>query len=98
MEQQDFGKEEEIRTLDRELLLRRVLTENKTLKEEISALREQLAYLKKMMYGQKSEKTEVIMENGVQLSVFDEAEQEACGQQNSEHQMDCEIHGGAPFL
>ncbi len=77
MEQQDFGKEEEIRTLDRELLLRRVLTENETLKEEISALREQLAYLKKMMYGQKSEKTEVIMENGVQLSVFDEAEQEA---------------------
>ena len=44
---------------------------------KISALREQLAYLKKMMYGQKSEKTEVIMENGVQLSVFDEAEQEA---------------------
>ena len=32
IEQQDFGTEEEIRTLDRELLLRRLLTENRTLK------------------------------------------------------------------
>ena len=34
----------------------------------------------------------------IDMPVLDEAEQEACGQQNSEHQMDCEIHGGAPFL
>jgi len=30
-----------------------------------------------MMYGQKNEKTEVIMKNGMQLSVFHGAEQEA---------------------
>jgi len=42
-----------------------------------SQKRNQLPYLKKMMYGQKNEKTEVIMKNGMQLSVFHGAEQEA---------------------
>ena len=84
MKQEDFLKEEEIHTVDKEILLRRALAENNTLKEEISGLkeenselREQLAYLKKIVYGRKSEKTEVIMENGEQLSIFNEAEQEA---------------------
>ena len=54
MKQEDFLKEEEIHTVDKEILLRRALAENNTLKEEISGLkeenselREQLAYLKK---------------------------------------------------
>lgn len=57
--------------------MRRLIAETTALKEENSELREQLAYFKKIVYGQKSEKTEVIMENGEQLSIFDEAEQEA---------------------
>ena len=43
--------------------------------EEVNDLRQQLAYLKKALYGQKSEKTEVIMENAEQLSMFNEAEE-----------------------
>ena len=51
------------------------LTEkNSSLEEENADLRQQLAYLKKALYGQKSEKTEVIMENAEQLSMFNEAE------------------------
>ncbi len=45
------------------------------LEEEVNVLRQQLAYLKKALYGQKSEKTEVIMENAEQLSMFNEAEE-----------------------
>jgi len=77
MEQQGFLKEEEIHTLDQELLIHRLLIENTGLKAENQELREQLAYWKKIVYGRKSEKTETIMENGEQLSIFDEAEQEA---------------------
>ena len=52
------------------------LTEkNSSLEEEVNDLRQQLAYLKKALYGQKSEKTEVIMENAEQLSMFNEAEE-----------------------
>ncbi len=52
------------------------LTEkNSSLEEENADLRQQLAYLKKALYGQKSEKTEVIMENAEQLSMFNEAEE-----------------------
>ena len=51
------------------------LTEkNSSLEEEVSDLRQQLALLKKALYGQKSEKTEVIMENAEQLTMFNEAE------------------------
>ena len=46
-----------------------------SLEEENADLRQQLAYLKKALYGQKSEKTEVIMENAEQLSMFNEAEE-----------------------
>ena len=52
------------------------LTEkNSSLEEEVNDLRQQLAYLKKALYGQKSEKTEVIMENAEQLSMFNDAEE-----------------------
>lgn len=52
------------------------LTErNSSLEEENSDLRQQLALLKKALYGQKSEKTQVVMENPEQLTMFNEAEE-----------------------
>ena len=54
------------------------LTEkNSSLEEENADLKQQLALLKKALYGQKSEKTQVIMENEEQLSLFNEAEDTA---------------------
>lgn len=54
------------------------LTEkSSSLEEENADLKQQLALLKKALYGQKSEKTEVIMENAEQLTMFNEAENTA---------------------
>ena len=51
------------------------LTEtNNSLKEENLELKEQLEYLKRMVFGQKSEKSEIIMPNAIQLNLFNEAE------------------------
>ncbi len=50
---------------------------NNLLQEENADLRQQLAMLKKALYGQKSEKTEVVMENAEQLTLFNEAEENA---------------------
>jgi hypothetical protein len=47
------------------------------LKDENAIVKEQLAWLKKQVYGQKSEKTEVVLETAEQLPLFDEAEQTA---------------------
>ena len=47
------------------------------LEEENADLRQQLALMKKALYGQKSEKTEVIMEKAEQLTLFNEAEDSA---------------------
>ena len=47
---------------------------NSSLEEENADLRQQLAIMKKALYGQKSEKTQVIMEDAEQLSMFNEAE------------------------
>ena len=47
------------------------------LEEENADLKQQLANLKKLVYGQKSEKTEVILEGGEQRSIFNEAEENA---------------------
>ena len=54
-----------------------VENENSALKDEVAELKQQLANLKKLVYGQKSEKTEVILENGEQLCMFNEAEEQA---------------------
>lgn len=55
-----------------------MLTEkNSSLEEEVSDLRQQLALLKKALYGQKSEKTQVVMEDAEQLTMFNEAENTA---------------------
>lgn len=54
------------------------LTEkNSTLEEENADLKQHLALLKKALYGQKSEKTQVIMEDAEQLTMFNEAEDTA---------------------
>lgn len=47
------------------------------LKEENDDLRQQLANYKKALYGQKSEKTDVVLESAEQLTVFNEADTEA---------------------
>lgn len=47
------------------------------LKEENDDLKQQLSNLKKALYGQKSEKTEVILEGGEQMCIFNEAEENA---------------------
>ena len=77
MEQKDFLAEEEIRTPDEEIDVRVVLRENAELKEENAYLKERIANLEKLMYGQKSEKNEVILPNAEQIPMFDEAEVEA---------------------
>lgn len=53
-------------------------TENTQLRMEVADLKQQVAVLKKMVFGQKSEKTQYVMGTGDldQLSLFDEAEQE----------------------
>ena len=50
---------------------------NTELTEEVADLKQQLAMYKKALYGQKSEKSEVVLENAEQLSMFDEVETEA---------------------
>ena len=54
------------------------LTDKTTaLEEEVADLKQQLANLKKLVYGQKSEKSEVILESSEQMSIFNEAEDNA---------------------
>lgn len=45
--------------------------------EEMNNLKQQNELLRKALYGQKSEKSEVVLENAEQLTLFDEAEAEA---------------------
>ena len=52
-----------------------LVNQNAALRDENAELRQQLANLKKLVYGQKSEKTEVILENSEQLCMFNEAEE-----------------------
>ena len=77
MEQKDFLAEEAIGTPEDEIDVRIVLRENAELKEENACLKERIANLEKLVYGQKSEKTEVILPNSEQIPMFDEAEAEA---------------------
>lgn len=78
MKYKDFHLREEILSPEEEVQLWAELAaakqENASLKQENDALREQVAALKKAVYGQKSEKTEYVMEDGEQLSLFNEAE------------------------
>lgn len=81
MKQQDFLHIETISTPQKEVIIRALIDKNTSLntqvsglKEEITDLRQQLAMYKKLVHGQKSEKTEVILGDGEQMSLFDEAE------------------------
>ena len=44
------------------------------LEEELASTKQELANYKKMVYGQKSEKSEIILEGGEQMSIFNEAD------------------------
>ncbi|MEE1046793.1 MAG: IS66 family transposase [Clostridia bacterium] len=65
----------------KELDYRTVITglTNKTtaLEEENAELKQQVANYKKLIYGQKSEKSEIIFDGGEQMSIFNEAEENA---------------------
>ena len=63
MEQKDFLAEEAIGMPEEEIDVRALLSENTSLKEEVSYLKERIANLEKLVYGQKSEKTKVILPN-----------------------------------
>ena len=47
------------------------------LEEELASTKQELANYKKIVYGQKSEKSEIILECGEQMSIFNEAEENA---------------------
>ena len=70
-----------ILSLAEEAALRRRLfvleTKTAALEDENAELRQRLTNPKKLVYGQKSEKTEVILENAEQLCMFNEAEENA---------------------
>ena len=84
METWEFLIKEAVRTPEMELKIRAVFAENTALHEENAALKdenailkERLAWFEKQVYGQKSEKTEVVLEGAEQIPMFDEAEQES---------------------
>lgn len=88
LNREKFLREEPILFPEKEVELRTQITalenENTVLKEknnsletELEEIKAQNAYLKKMIFGQKSEKTSVIMKGAEQLNFFNEAETEA---------------------
>ena len=89
MKQQDFLKEEGILSPKKEAEFKaafeKAMTKNAQLEAEVTdlknenaELKEQLAWMKKQFFGQKSEKTEVVLpEKYEQTCLFDEAEAEA---------------------
>ena len=81
MEQQEFHIQESMSPAELELKYRqayeKAMAENVALKDENARLKEQLAWFKKAVYGQQSERTEVVLEAPEQLKLFDEAEKEA---------------------
>ena len=84
MTQEELIKELELLSIKKEIELKNLQlkydakeSEADDLKNEVAILRQQLAFYKKMVHGQKSEKTEVVMEKSEQVSLFNEAETEA---------------------
>lgn len=77
---QNNGIHKQKKKLDADALLEKynaVIAENSCLKNELAEVKEQLEYLKKVLYGRKSEKSEVIFEGAEQIHMFNEAEEEA---------------------
>lgn len=56
-------------------------TENAVLREELALVQEQLEWLKKQVFGRKTEQTSVIMDGGTQLSMFSEGQEQFAHQQ-----------------
>lgn len=52
-------------------------TENELLKEQLALMQEQFEWLKKQVFGRKTEQTSVIMEDAAQLSLFPEESEQA---------------------
>ena len=84
MTQEELIKELELLSIKKEIELKNLQikydakkSEADDLKNEVAILRQQLAFYKKMVHGQKSEKTEVVMEKSEQVSLFNEVETEA---------------------
>ena len=48
-----------------------------TLKEQLALLQEQFDWLKKQVFGRKTEQTSVIMDGGTQLSLFSDEKEQA---------------------
>ena len=46
--------------------------ENAILKEQLALMQEQFEWLKKQVFGRKTEQTSVVMDGGLQLSLFPE--------------------------
>ena len=53
------------------------------LEEQLALLHEQFEWLKKQVFGRKTEQTSVIMENGTQLSFFPVADDQSTSAENS---------------
>lgn len=47
------------------------------LEKELASAKQELANWQKMVYGQKSKKSEIILEGGEQMNIFNEAEENA---------------------
>lgn len=74
LKSEQLNAESNVLTPEKEAAYR---TRISSLEEEVSDLRQQLALLKKALYGQKSEKTQVVMEDADQLTMFNEVEDTA---------------------
>lgn len=55
----------------------KLLSKVSVLEEELALVQQQLEWLKKQVFGRKTEQTSVIMENAVQLSVFSNDEEKS---------------------
>ena len=84
MTQEELINELELLSIKKEIELKNLQikydakeSEADDLKIENEILKQQLAFYKKMVHGQKSEKAEVVMKKSEQVSLFNEAETEA---------------------
>ena len=61
-------------------------------KQEIDLLKEENASMRKLLFSSKSERTKIVLPNPDQLSLFDEAEQEAAPEEPSEETTTVKTH------
>ena len=63
-----------------------LVLEKANLANENSYLKEQIAYLKKLAFGSRTEKTKRVMGEDIEINLFDEAEAEAKAAEEAEKQ------------